>query len=44
MNPETTGLPSMFKRMDHIGVIVSSLDETLKTYCDQVGFALLERI
>jgi len=34
----------MFKRIDHVGIVVNSLDETLKTYCDQLGFALLERI
>lgn len=35
---------TLFKRMDHIGVIVNSLDATLKTYCEQLGFTLLERI
>lgn len=34
----------MFKRIDHIGIVVNSLDETLKTYCDQLGFTLIERI
>ncbi|MFN8490221.1 MAG: methylmalonyl-CoA epimerase [Caldilineaceae bacterium] len=34
----------MFKRIDHVGIVVNSLDETLKTYCDQLGFTLLERI
>ena len=34
----------MFKRIDHIGIVVNSLDESLKTYCDQMGFTLLERV
>ena len=34
----------MFKRIDHVGIVVNSLDETLKTYCDQLGFTLIERI
>lgn len=34
----------MFNRIDHVGIVVNSLDETLKTYCDQLGFTLLERI
>lgn len=34
----------MFRRIDHIGIVVYSIDESLKTYCDQLGFALLQRI
>lgn len=34
----------LFKRVDHVALIVNSLDETLKTYCDQLGFTLLDRI
>ncbi|MEZ4614851.1 MAG: methylmalonyl-CoA epimerase [Caldilineaceae bacterium] len=34
----------MFKHIDHIGIVVHSLDESLKTYCDQLGFQLLERV
>lgn len=34
----------MFNRMDHVGVIVHDIDATLKTYCDQLGFKLLERV
>lgn len=33
----------MFKRLDHVGVVVANLDDSLKTYCDQLGFKLLER-
>jgi methylmalonyl-CoA/ethylmalonyl-CoA epimerase len=44
MSSESGLNPAIFKRMDHIGVIVTSLDETLKTYCEQLGFVLLERI
>ncbi|MBV7327574.1 methylmalonyl-CoA epimerase [Chloroflexi bacterium TSY] len=33
----------MFKRIDHVGIVVNSLDESLETYCDQLGFRLLER-
>lgn len=35
---------NLFKRIDHIGVVVSNLDDTLKTYCDQLGYTLLERV
>ncbi|RIK37935.1 MAG: methylmalonyl-CoA epimerase [Chloroflexi bacterium] len=34
----------MFQKLDHIGIVVHSIDESLKTYCDQLGFALLERL
>jgi methylmalonyl-CoA epimerase len=44
MSTENAASSSIFKRMDHVGLIVNSLDETLKTYCDQLGFVLQERI
>lgn len=34
----------MFKRLDHVGIVVNDLDEALATYRDQLGFALLERV
>ncbi|MBP7961323.1 MAG: methylmalonyl-CoA epimerase [Caldilineaceae bacterium] len=34
----------MFNRMDHVGIVVNSIDESLKTYRDQLGFTLLERV
>lgn len=34
----------MRKQIDHIGIVVNSIDESLKTYCDQLGFTLLERV
>jgi methylmalonyl-CoA/ethylmalonyl-CoA epimerase len=34
----------MFTRIDHVGIVVQSIDESLNTYCDQLGFTLLERI
>lgn len=34
----------MFTRIDHVGIVVQSIDESLKTYCDQLGFTLLERV
>ena len=34
----------MFNRMDHVGIVVNNLDESLKTYQDQLGFTLLERV
>lgn len=34
----------MFTRIDHVGIVVHSLDESLKTYCDGLGFRLLQRI
>ena len=34
----------MLKQIDHVGIVVNNIDESLKTYCDQLGFALLERV
>jgi methylmalonyl-CoA/ethylmalonyl-CoA epimerase len=34
----------VFSRIDHIGIVVQSIDESLKTYQDQLGFRLLERV
>lgn len=34
----------MFKRLDHVGVVVRDIDVTLRTYCEQLGFTLLERV
>ncbi len=34
----------MFHRLDHVGIIVHNIDESLKTYRDLLGFALLERV
>lgn len=31
-------------RIDHIGIVVHSIDESLKTYRDLMGFTVLERI
>ncbi len=33
-----------FQRVDHIGIVVRSLDESLHTYCQLLGFTLLERL
>ena len=33
----------MFTRIDHIGIVVESMDASLQTYCDSLGFTLLER-
>ncbi len=33
----------MFNRLDHVGIVVADIDATLKTYCEQLGFTLLER-
>ncbi|MEM7134419.1 MAG: methylmalonyl-CoA epimerase [Chloroflexota bacterium] len=35
---------SIFERLDHIGIVVHSIDESLKTYRDLLGFTLLERV
>lgn len=34
----------MFERIDHVGIVVKDLDAALATYCDALGFRLLERI
>jgi methylmalonyl-CoA epimerase len=36
--------PTGFIRIDHIGIIVQDLDAALQTYCDLLGFRLLQRI
>jgi len=33
----------MFKRLDHVGIVVHNIDESLKTFCDALGMTLLER-
>ena len=35
---------TLFKRLDHVGIVVQSIDDSLKTYCDVLGFTLLERV
>jgi methylmalonyl-CoA/ethylmalonyl-CoA epimerase len=34
----------MFKRMDHVGIVVNDIDATIKTYQDQLGFTLVQRV
>lgn len=34
----------MLDRIDHIGIVVQDLDASLQTYCQQLGFTLLERV
>jgi methylmalonyl-CoA/ethylmalonyl-CoA epimerase len=36
----TTG----FLRMDHVGIVVQEMDAALHTYCDLLGFRLLQRL
>jgi methylmalonyl-CoA/ethylmalonyl-CoA epimerase len=31
------------RHVDHVGLVVNSLDESLATYCNLLGFTLLER-
>jgi methylmalonyl-CoA/ethylmalonyl-CoA epimerase len=33
-----------FLRIDHVGIVVQELDAALQTYCDLLGFRLIERI
>ncbi len=35
---------TLFRRIDHVGLVVRDLDEALHTYCELLGFALLERV
>lgn len=35
---------NLFNRLDHVGIVVHSIDDSLATYRDQLGFALLERV
>lgn len=39
----STSDTQLFQQIDHIGIVVRSLDEALDTYCDSLGFRLLER-
>ena len=39
-----TVTPTGFIRIDHIGIIVQDLDAALQTYCDLLGFRLLQRV
>lgn len=34
----------MFKRLDHVGVVVHEIDAAVRTYCEQLGLTLLERV
>lgn len=34
----------MFKRLDHVGLVVHDIDAALQIYCNQLGFRLLERV
>lgn len=34
----------MLNRIDHIGIVVNNMDESLRTYCDLLGFQLLQRV
>jgi methylmalonyl-CoA/ethylmalonyl-CoA epimerase len=36
--------PTGILRIDHIGIIVQEIDAALRTYCDLLGFRLLQRI
>ncbi|MBX2997087.1 MAG: methylmalonyl-CoA epimerase [Caldilineaceae bacterium] len=33
----------MFRHIDHVGLVVNTIDEGLATYCNLLGFTLLER-
>jgi methylmalonyl-CoA epimerase len=47
MDSEITNLAithTGFKRMDHIGIVVQNLDVALQTYCNLLGFRLLQRM
>ena len=32
------------KRLDHVGIVVNNLDDSLRTYCDGMGMRLLQRM
>lgn len=34
----------MLTRIDHVGIVVHDLDASLKTYCNDLGFRLLQRV
>ncbi|MEM7532098.1 MAG: methylmalonyl-CoA epimerase [Chloroflexota bacterium] len=34
----------LFQRLDHVGIVVHNLDDSIQTYRDQLGFTLLERV
>ena len=44
IEPTQAVTPTGFLRIDHIGIVVQELDAALQTYCDMMGFRLLQRI
>ncbi|GIV78505.1 methylmalonyl-CoA epimerase [Litorilinea aerophila] len=34
----------MFRRLDHVGIVVHDLEASIQTYCQQLGFTLLSRV
>lgn len=34
----------MFRRLDHVGIVVHDLDAAVQTYCEQLRFTLIERV
>lgn len=36
--------PTGFLRIDHIGIVVQEMEAALQTYCDLLGFRLMQRI
>lgn len=34
----------LIERLDHVGIVVHNIDESLKTYCDEMGLRLLDRM
>ena len=36
--------PTGFLRIDHVGIVVQEMDAALKTYCEGLGFRLLQRL
>ena len=37
-------LTPLLTRFDHVGIVVRDMEEALATYCDQLGFQLIERV
>jgi methylmalonyl-CoA/ethylmalonyl-CoA epimerase len=42
--PESVITETGFIRVDHIGIVVQELDAALDTYCNLLGFRLIERL
>ncbi len=44
VDPQDATTAAILTRIDHIGIVVQTLDSALQTYCGALGMRLLERL